>query len=75
MRQLTEYEENLVDLVHFLAFGSKSQYGLPLREVKRMLMTPVKDRHGMTPLDLIEKDGSLFLNELKTFLNEMDDSI
>lgn len=74
MRELTEYEEYLVELVHFLSFGSRSQYGIPLRDVKKFLVTPVRERQCMTPLDLIEKDGREFLNELKTYINEIEDN-
>lgn len=74
MRELTEYEENLIELVHFLSFGSKAQYGLALREVKKFLVTPVRDKRCQTPLDLIEQDGKAFLNELKTFINEIEDN-
>jgi DNA-binding transcriptional MerR regulator len=75
MRELSEFEEHLVELIHFLAFGSKKQKGLTIREVKQFLNTPIKDRQNMTPIELIAKDGREFINELKTYLNELEDHL
>ena len=74
MRELSEFEENLVELVHFLAYGSAKERGLTLREVKQFLATTLKDRKGRNVLESLAKDGRSFINELKTFMNEMDDS-
>lgn len=65
MRELSDFESHLVDLVQFI-----SSRGLTVREVKLFLNTKSKEHRNLTPLESIQKSGGAFLNELKTYLNE-----
>lgn len=65
MRELSEFEHHLVDLVQFI-----SARGLSLKDVKTFLNTKSKEHRNMTPLEAIQKTGGAFLNELKTYMNE-----
>ena len=73
MRELSEFEENLVEIIHFLAAGSNKHLGLSTREIKRFLITPVKEKQNLTPIELLVKEGKVFINELKTYINEIEE--
>lgn len=65
MRELTDFEQNLIDLVQYLSVN-----GLNLKEIKHFLVTKSKDHNNATPIEHIQKHGAAFLNELKIFINE-----
>jgi len=70
---MSDYEEKLVELVHFLSRGSKKHQGLSLKEVKELLYKPIISKRGMNSLQCLETEGRSFINELKTFINELED--
>ena len=45
-RELTNYEELLIELVHYLAYGDRKDMGLTLKEVKHYLTKPIKSKGG-----------------------------
>lgn len=67
-RELTEKEEALVELVHFLALRS----GLPINKVKMFLNTKVSGTDE-TVIEHVEKEGKAFVNRLKIFINQSED--
>lgn len=68
MRKLTDNEKLLVELVYMLS----NQTDLSLKEVKFLLEKPMPAKRGKNCLECLEKDKRAFLNELITYLNEMD---
>lgn len=72
MKALTNQEELLVELVHYLTFGSDSEQGLPLKEVQKFLITPISSKDGKTPIECLRTEGRAFINELKIFMNETE---
>ena len=66
-RPLTNREEALVELVHFLATRS----GLSPRKIQRFLETKVTDSH-LTVLEHLDKEGMAFVNRLKIFVNQSE---
>ena len=69
-RFLTKEEELLVELVHFLSFGTELEHGFKHKEVRDFLITPIKKKGNKSPLELLELEGSAFLNELRVILGE-----
>lgn len=70
---MTDYEKNIIILVHFLSFGSRSEMGLSIKEVLRYLEKPIPSKNGKTALECLRKDGLEFINELKTYMNDLED--
>ena len=67
-RKLTDEEELLVELIHFLV----NQTGLSAREVKILIEKPMSHRKNMNCLECLASEGRAFLNELKTYINEIE---
>lgn len=72
---MTKKEELLIELVHMLAYGSKHEMGLTLRETKQLLKKKMSSKGGRTPIECLETNGKSFINEIRTFLNEVDAEI
>jgi Asp-tRNA(Asn)/Glu-tRNA(Gln) amidotransferase B subunit len=66
MQPQDDYSELLIELVHFVA-----QQGLSLKETKEFLTTKISSKGGKTPLQCLQKQGREFINELRTFVNEL----
>lgn len=62
----------LIELVHFLARGTKEEMGLTLRETVAFLTTPIKSKRNKTALECLEKEGRQFINEVIIFVNEIE---
>lgn len=69
---MTEYEKNLISLVHYLSYGSKGEMGLSLKEVLRYLQKPIPFKNNKTCLECLRSEGLAFLNELKTYMNDLE---
>jgi len=69
-RKLNYHEELLVELVHFVSYGT----GLNLRATKQLLQKPISNRNGMSCLDCLDKEGRAFLNELITYINDAEEA-
>jgi len=67
---MNEKEKCLIELVHYLASGNKGELGLTLKETTEFLLKPIASRDNKTAIDCINQSGSIFLNELKTYMNE-----
>lgn len=68
-RELTEFEHLLVELVHFLAYGSDRESGLTLRETKRFLTKPIESKDGRNALQVLESEKRRLIRELEAFLS------
>lgn len=66
-RQISESEDALIELVHFLVLRS----GLPVNKVKMFLNTKV-DGTELTVLDHLDSEGKAFVNRLKIFINQSE---
>lgn len=73
MQKLGEYEENLVDLVHFLAQPNGEEAGVTLRDIKTFLTTPIPSHGNATPLQLIQRRGRAFVNEVIIYIRQSED--
>lgn len=69
-RYLTSKEELLVELVHFLAFGTELEHGMTHKEIRDFLVGPIKKKGNRNPLELIEAEGLSFLKEVRAALGE-----
>jgi len=67
---MSEYEELLIELIFYLAHGTREEMGFDLKEIKHFLKSPIK-KYNETPLERLAKEGRSFINELKTFMNEV----
>jgi len=67
--KLTPNEELLVELVHYVAYGTEREMGLTLKETKLFLTRPIKAKSDYNALECLNSDGRAFINELKTFIN------
>ncbi len=72
-RELSSFEEALVELVHFLSSDAHALGGQTPRTIRKFLTSPVASKGGLTPLELLEQDGMAFVNELKIYVNNMED--
>ena len=72
-RKLSDFERLLVNLVHFLAYGTQREMGLTLRETTHYLQKPIPAKQGKNCLECLEKEGLAFINELKIYINELED--
>ena len=70
--KLSDNVKILVELVHYLSYGNEKEMGFTLKEVLSFLETPIKHKNGKNTLDCIKAEGLAFLNELKTYMNEME---
>lgn len=68
-RKLTEQELLLVELVHFLAYGSPLETGLTLKETLRWLEQPISSKQGRNALECLEKEKRQLIREVKRFLS------
>lgn len=66
-RKLTEQETLLIELVHYMAYGTD----LDLNTVKTLLVAPIPGKKGKNCLECLEAEGRAFMNELKTFVNDL----
>jgi len=73
MRNLSSFEKDLIELIHLLSRNSRKYQGMTPREVKNFLLSPIASKRGKNALECLEKDGKLFINEIKIFLNEIED--
>lgn len=53
MRELTEREKLLVELVHLLAYGDKLEFGLTLDEVYALLEKPIPRYNNKNCIELL----------------------
>lgn len=67
-RELSNTEEALVELVHFLVVRS----GLPINKVKIFLRTKMANSDS-TVLEHLDSEGKAFVNRLKIFINQSED--
>ena len=67
-REITETEQALVELVHFLATRSE----LPVTKIRLFLQTQVADSK-MTVIEHLDSEGRAFVNRLKIFVNQSED--
>lgn len=67
MKELTEREKLLVELVHLLAYGDKVEFGLTLEETLQFLQKPLVRYKGKNCLDILS-DG--LLREIKDHLED-----
>lgn len=72
MTKLSEHEEHLVELVHFLSHGSKKHAGLSLKEVRQFLYKPIASKRGRNSIECLKDEGRAFINEIKTFVNDLE---
>lgn len=72
IRQLTPKEELLVELVWFLAYGTEQEIGLGLKDTKNFLTKSISSKGGRNCLECLKDEGREFLNELITYINELD---
>lgn len=70
MRYLTKNEELLVRLVHQLSYGDDMEMGLTLKEIKDLLVQPIKRKDKKNALECIELEGEKFLEEFTKFIEE-----
>ena len=68
MRELTEYEHLLVELVHFLSHGTQEEMGLTLKEVKSWLARPIHSKGGINALEDLANNKHELLKELHAFM-------
>jgi len=72
MNKLTPKQKLLVELIHYLAYGTQSELGLTLKELEAFLQKPIAAKGGRNCLQCLNDEGLAFINELKTFMNELD---
>lgn len=72
-RKLTPFERLLVEIVHYLAYGDRLEMGLNLRETIRYLENPINSKQNKNCLECLEDEGLGFINELKIYMNELED--
>lgn len=63
-QELTEREALLIELVHYLTYGSEEELGLTLEEVMKFLTARVSQRENMTVLEILGIDGRKFVDEI-----------
>lgn len=68
-RSLTEQEKLLIELIYYMANGT----GIPVKDIKTMLEHPMPSKKGKNCLECLEAEGRAFLNEMITFMNELED--
>jgi len=68
-RELTEFESLLIELVHFLAYGTDTEEGLTLKETKYFLTQPIASRGGKNAIECLEEDRRRLLKEIKQYLS------
>lgn len=72
-KKLSEYEELLVELVHYVSSTVNNEKGLPAKELKSFLTRPIPHKNGKNCLECLDLEGRAFLNELIVFMNELED--
>jgi hypothetical protein len=68
--EVTSYEKSLIELVHFLAYGNKLEFGFTLEDTISFLTRPIPHKQNKTALLLVKENGSEFIKELKQFLED-----
>jgi len=67
-----EYQNLVIELVHFVSQTNGDDKGLSLKEVKDFLNHTVEHKNGKTVLQCLKEEGRSFLNELIVFINELE---
>lgn len=70
MNDYTEREAHLIELIHFLAYGTESEQGMSLEEVMNFLESRVRSRENARIFDLLCEDGRALIDELKSHVEE-----
>jgi len=68
MKKLTKNEELLVELVHFMSYGTD----MDLKTTKSLLQKPISNKNGRNCLECIHQEGRTFINEIITYINETE---
>lgn len=71
MRNLSERERLLVELVHLLSYGDKLEFGLTLEEVIDYLQKPIPRKKNRNALQCLDSDGERFLQQLRDHLADL----
>jgi len=75
IKKLGKHEELLIELIHFLAYGTKTETGLTLKDTKNFLTKPIASKGDRNCLQCLREERREFLNELITFINEVDGKV
>lgn len=67
MKELSERDKLLIELVHLLAYGDKLEFGLSLEETLQFVQKPLNRYKGKTCLEVLSKT---FLEDLKDHLED-----
>lgn len=70
-RHLSSFEENLVELVHFISFGTELEHGLTHKEVRDFLVRPIKRKQGRNALECLADEGPAFIEEIRIHLGQI----
>jgi len=71
-RQLNKDEELLAELVHYISYSTSTDKGLTYKEIKWWLTNPIPHKDGKNALDCLSEEGQAFINEIKTFMNALE---
>lgn len=70
IRDITQREALIIELVHHLSAGTREEMGYSLSEIIQLLTTPIKRKQDRTALECLHDEGHEFIAELIEYLKQ-----
>ena len=68
----TDFELLLAELVHYISYSVDGESGLNFKDVKKFLNAKLSHKNNKTVIQCLYEERQHFLNELRTYMNELD---